>query len=325
MLTYDRRAPEQLMAALRPSGWAESLVELGRSGQYALDLQLRGFPKREHRATLYVGLTRLFDLCFVESKGFRMKAHPSWKKAGRWSPSWDNYVRYGLGRDQWRDVEAYLERAVPAVAAKYLGEGSIQSALSALGGRRVTVVDREVEITFSNPTEMHRVTGSVSQPLLEATEPTDSAPQWFGSRPKALFEDPCDALAVDTDGSLLAIVLKPANAATSPWAPLQARYHRDLLTRWASGTSRTADIVNAMVHQRAELGLVPHGLPACTSPLRVRAVVAVQRGLSATYLDRMVEVAERLAKAGLGTPRLEICYLNIVGRLEDVGSEHVRA
>jgi hypothetical protein len=35
-LTYDRRVPDELLAALSPHGWARSLVEYGRAGQFAL-------------------------------------------------------------------------------------------------------------------------------------------------------------------------------------------------------------------------------------------------------------------------------------------------
>ena len=62
-LSYDRRVPEELLKALEPGGFAHSLVEFGGSGMWALDLQLRGLgeAKKQHRATLYVGTTKVVD------------------------------------------------------------------------------------------------------------------------------------------------------------------------------------------------------------------------------------------------------------------------
>lgn len=37
-LSYDRRVPEELIEVLAPGGWAHSLVEYGRAGQFACDL-----------------------------------------------------------------------------------------------------------------------------------------------------------------------------------------------------------------------------------------------------------------------------------------------
>lgn len=319
MLSYDGRAPEPLMGALRPGGWAESLVEYGRSGQYSLDLQLRGYPKREHLASLYVGLTKVLDLCYVESKGFRLKAHPTYKKAGTWNARWDNYVRWGLSRNDWREVEHYLERVIPVVGDRFLNEGAVQSALSAFQSRRLTVIDREAAVSFSTESEKGRVTKELAQPILDAIEPTPGDPDWWNGRPKSLGGE-CDALAVDADGHLLVIDIKPSNAATIPWAPVQLRHYRDLFARWASTTTKASEIINGMLFQRADLGLIPHGNPVCASPMHVRPVLAVQQGLSKTYRDRLLDVNRRLENAPAGTPAVEIYFVNIVGRLDQMES-----
>lgn len=315
MLSYDRRAPEALMGALRPGGWAESLVEFGRSGQYSLDLQLHGHPKEEHRASLYVGLTKVFDLCYVESKGFRLKTHPTYKRAGNWSARWDNYTRWGMTRDDWREVDHYLDRVIPAVGDKFLHEGSVQSAISAFQSRRLTVIDREAAVGFSTESEKTRVTRELTQPISDAIEPEAGDPDWWNGRPKSFVEE-CDALAVDADGDLLAIVIKPANAATIPWAPPLVRLHRDVFARWASTTAKASEIINGMLYQRADLGLIPHGNPVCANPVRVRPVLAVQQGLGKTYKERLLEVNRRLENAPLGTAPVEIFVVDIVGRLE---------
>ena len=86
---FDRRAPDGLMDALRPAGFAHSLVEYGRSGAYALDLQFRGYADRPGGwVTLYVGLTKVLDLDFLPS-GFRLGAHATYTGGGHgWDPAW---------------------------------------------------------------------------------------------------------------------------------------------------------------------------------------------------------------------------------------------
>ncbi len=315
MLSYDRRAPEPLMGALRSGGWAESLVDYGRSGQYSMDLQLHGYPKREHWASLYVGLTKVLDLCYVESKGFRLKGHPTYKKAGSWNPRWDNYVRWGLDRSDWREVEHYLDRVVPAVGNRFLNEGAVQSALSAFQLRRLTVIDREAAVTFATESEKRRVTKELVQPILDAVEPTAGDPDWWNGRPKSLGTE-CGALAVDADGRLLVIELKPSNAATIPWAPVHVRHYADLFERWASTTTRASEIINGMLYQRAELGLTPHGNPVCANPVDVRPVLAVPEGLGKTYQSRLLEVNRRLGNVASGTSAVELYVVNLVGRLD---------
>src|SRR4051812_48139580 len=97
------------MRVLRPGGRAASLAEYGRSGQYALDLQLRGYAGGTHHwATLYAGLTKVLDLHLHDGRGYRLDAHPTWK-AHDWSPDWERYAQDGFSHDEWSAVEVYLE------------------------------------------------------------------------------------------------------------------------------------------------------------------------------------------------------------------------
>ena len=66
-MSYDRRVPNELLKVLEPGGFAHSLVEFGGSGMWALDLQLRGLgeTKKQYRATLYVGTTKVLDLKLI--------------------------------------------------------------------------------------------------------------------------------------------------------------------------------------------------------------------------------------------------------------------
>lgn len=319
MLTYDRRAPEGLLNVLRPGGWAASLAEYGRSGQYALDLQLRGYSKKPagHWATLYAGLTKVLDLHFLPSKGFRLDVHKTYKaKAYGWNPDWEKYRSRGFDHAEWRAVEDYLETVIPKVDERYMVEGSVQSAVSGFQSRNLTVIDREVAVSFGSQREKERVTRELAGPLLAALD--TAGPAWWNGRPAHLGGE-CDALAVDADGSLLAIEIKPAKAsATIPWAPVQVRHYTNLLREWARSAPDAAEVINGMVEQRHELGLVQGRRPHCTAPALVRPVLAIQRGASATVMDRLRKVHRLLTDAGLDDPPLETYEVNLVGRLDPV-------
>lgn len=316
MLTYDRRAPEALLDALRPDGWAHSLVEYGRSGQYALDLQLRGHggarKNWDHWATLYVGLTKVVDLHYLAARGFRLSVDNAWKKYG-WDEQWETNRRDGFVADDWRSVEAYLEQVIPAVGQRFLKEGSVQSAVSAFQSRDLTVIDREAVIAFSNRPEKDKVIKALSSPLLDALDPP-GAPWWRGC-PKNLGGE-CDALAVDADGRLIAMEIKSNKAyASIPWAPLQVRHYANLFTEWAGSTPDAAEIINGMVQQRAALGLTTHN-PTCGERVKLRPLIAIQNGASPEVLDRLGQVHRRLVERGIDDPPLEVYSVNLVGRLD---------
>lgn len=319
MLTYDRRATPALLEALGPGGFAHSLVEYGRSGQYALDLQFRGYAAGSgkggrHWATLYCGLTKVLDLQYLASRGFRLTAHPTWQVHG-WDPAWASYARHGFDSRRWKAVEAYLERAIPAVGPRFLKEGAVQSAINAFGSTDLAVIDREVAVSFSRQSEKDRVCGELERSLLGALEM--EGPGWWKSRPTHLGGE-CDALAIDTEGALVAIEIKPARASASiPWAPVQVRHYADLLGRWAAQDhGAAAEVVDEMMRQRVELGLTSGLARSCARPVRVRPMLAIQRGASRVVLDRLHRVRRRLEETGHDDPPLSVCQVNLVGRLD---------
>jgi hypothetical protein len=88
---FDRRVDAPLVTALKPGGFADSLVEFGRSGQYCLDLQFRRSPKSlESWATLYAGTTKVLDLRLRERSGlFSLDTHSSYGvKEHHWEDGW---------------------------------------------------------------------------------------------------------------------------------------------------------------------------------------------------------------------------------------------
>jgi hypothetical protein len=126
-LAYDRRASAGLMAALLPGGWARSLVEYGSAGQFALDLQLRGYAGKDgHWATLYVGRTKVVDLHYRPSKGFRLSAHASYRKPELgWRAEWEKSQPADQLEAQWSAVEDYLGSAIPSIGSRFLQEGAV--------------------------------------------------------------------------------------------------------------------------------------------------------------------------------------------------------
>ena len=285
MLAYDRRAPEGLLAALRPGGWAASLAEYGRSGQFALDLQLRGYPKKSagHWATLYAGLTKVLDLHYLPSKGFRLDVHKTWKVHG-WNEDWEKYRPQGFDHVEWRTVEDYLETVIPKVDARFMVEGSVQSAVSGFQSRNLTVIDREVAVSFDSQNEKDRITSELADPLLAALEMP--GPSWWKGRPSHLGGE-CDALAVDADGSLLAIEIKPAKSvghySLGPYTgpPL----HQPVEQVGVVDTRRSRDHRwNGRPASRAWAR--PRDASRCAVPVRVRPVLAIQRRASDKVLDR---------------------------------------
>jgi hypothetical protein len=320
-LSYDRRVPPELLAVLLPGGWAHSLVEYGGAGQFALDLQLRGYAgKHGHWATLYVGLTKVLDLHYRPPERFRLSAHKTWAspKYG-WNSAWTRSQPPDRLAAQWPAVEEYLERVIPEVGSRFMKkEGAVQSAISAFATRHFVVIDREAAVAFGSQEEKDEVAGELTTKLLGAlARPNDAA--WWKSKPKSLGGE-CDALAVTPRGDLLTIEVKPKAATTTiRWAPIQARHYADLFARWVREDDKAPAVLRGMVDQRVQLGLADAAhRPRIDRPIRVRPVIAIGRGWSGPALDGLREVQQCLVDAGLNDPSLEVGSVNLAGRFDPI-------
>jgi hypothetical protein len=326
-ITYDRTADEDLLKALERGGWASSLVAFARAPGYPLDLQLRGYATKSNEtwATLYVGLTKVLDLRFLPKRGFRLRAHATHatRKNG-WNSVWDaRWHSADQLQDQWRDVELYLERAIPSIHKHFLVEGAVQSAVSGFQSESMLVIDREAAVTFSNDAEKRRITGRLARPLLDAVKQPGRG-SWWTSRPSSLGGE-CDVLAIDlTDGSLMAIEVKPRSATTTiRWSPLQVHHYANLFREWIYGDDgigevKAAEVLRNVVAQRKRLGLIgDQEYPAhSASPIRVRPVIAIGRGYSDAAYSGLTEVGQRLIDAGLDDPPLEVRTATLWGELK---------
>jgi hypothetical protein len=188
-----------------------------------------------------VGLTKVLDLRHRAS-GFSLEAHPTHAtEANGWDPSWQAATAVGWPA-RWPQVEDYLERAIPLVAGRFLKEGAVQSAVSAFRNDDLMVLDREAAVTFGSTDEKSRITGALATPWVDTLN-RPLSPAWWRGRPTALGGK-CDALAVDANGHLVAIEVKPAPAlSTIPWALVQVRHYADLFTAWIGQSPQQAQQV----------------------------------------------------------------------------------
>jgi hypothetical protein len=186
-LSYDRRVPEDLLKALAPGGFAHSLVELGGSGMWALDLQLRGLgeAKKQYRAALYVGTTKVLDL-HLKGHSFALSAHPTFASpANGWDMAWAQRHDDSWFADRWAEVDNYLQVVIEKIVQQgtYVKEGMVQAAIGRFPSTDFTVIDREP-------------TSSSYGPIKRAAKPTRSCTAWrdnaieSGFRAAAEFSSP---------------------------------------------------------------------------------------------------------------------------------------
>ena len=121
-------------------------------------------------------------------------------------------------------------------------------------------------------------------------------------RPPATLGAECDLLAVDSDGRLLAIEVKPLGG-TIAWVPAQATMYARVLQKWIDVDRETAqagfaprEVIEGMLAQRQSLGQVVNFAAALTDDLRVTPVVVIQRGAAPAQKDKMLRLRDALAK-----------------------------
>lgn len=315
-IAYDRRVPDALLDALAPGGFAHSLVQYGRSGALALDLQLRGYAgKNGHWATLYVGLTKVLDLNYLPGKGFRLGAHPTYRTdQNGWHTTWEKRHDDAWWTQRWGEVEDYLETVIVTVGHRHLKEGAVQSAICGFDSPDRVIIDREASVTFGSASERISKTQAIAAPLLTALH-RPGAPAWWKSHPTSLGGE-CDALAIDSAGRVLTIEIKPSDASTLPWALVQVMHYANLFRAWTTEQPHASQVLNGMLRQRRSLGLTLGGATfGATSPLTVRPVLAFDRRASHTARARLKEVHDHLTGSGIVVD-VDLYEANRVGRLD---------
>ena len=287
-----------------------------------MDLRLRGSVKTsETWASLYVGLAKVLDLRHVPDRGFRLRAHETLTTPkNRWESSWDRkWWKEDALAAKWDDVDLYLERVIPSVEKRSLVEGALQSAISVFANEEMLPIDREAALVYTNQAEKDLIKRQLERPLLNAVGVPGKG-RWWNSIPETLGGE-CDVLAINKEGMLLAIEVKPrTSTSTIRWAPLQARHYANLFSEWIHGErgvgQDTAKVVlDKMVNQRLDLGLITDARYV-SLPIRVQPVIAVGRGFSSAAIHGLNEVQERLELAGKNDPPLLIRQATLWGELE---------
>jgi hypothetical protein len=165
-LSYDRRVPEELLKALEPGGFAHSLVGFGGSGMWALDLQLRGLgeAKRQHRASLYVGTTKVVDL-HLKGQSFALSAHPTFAcEANGWVAAWTQWHHDRWFADRWAEVDNYLQVVIEKTCGREPTSRKAWSKPPSAAFRRPTSPLSTARKSFPSVRSRRRMPASTSWP-----------------------------------------------------------------------------------------------------------------------------------------------------------------
>lgn len=325
-LHYDRRVSEAFLAHFLEGGVAHSLVEYARFAPYAVDLQMRHNPKTHaDHATLYVGLTSVLDV-MTGKHGLHLVGHKT-ATGGLYGfdDAWTKPMTVSDLDAKWRRVEDYLEAILPKAWAKHASkEGAVQAAASVFESQERIMFDREVALHFKTTLVKERIFQEETSALVKAVQGIDGVP----GKPPSSFGGECDLLALDAQGRLLAVEVKPRGTGTIVWSGVQATVYAGLFERWirtppappltanTQPTDPPVQILRGMLDQRTRLGLAPHSRPELAEQPVVVPVVALQRGFSSKYLERLKLVQQAVLKADCGNPALEIFEVSMAGRMD---------
>jgi hypothetical protein len=298
---YNRMISPALKDALGHGGPFSILVRYAKT-KYLADLQLRGYPySKRYWATLYCGTTKVLDV-FERYGQFWVKGK---SESREWNESWTKPRK----RDEWKsdekELNKYLDRTIRDVGERYTNEGAIQAMLCTRAGDLFSVIDRETVIGFSKETVRVDTYERLQRPLQDACPPDPSNP-WFV--PKK-FGGELDLLAVDPNGRLLAIEVKPGSNLTGiTWAPLQATFYAELLREWANEAGQESQrILQDMLKQRIDLGLTHDPNRSIKYPLEIVPVVAIGGApKSSEAHPRLKKVQRTFLDAKVGYPSLEV-------------------
>jgi hypothetical protein len=272
---FDRRVPGALLDALGSGGafaWVTELARLPVATGLALDLGLRATPKSPNvgHATLYQGTTQVLGL-LIDSRGlFSLTPH---QKGGRFEPveppfdeNWRTKQPLSQFSGSMPTIHAHVSSAIDAAPPGLQSEGFYQAALAKPNKAAFTLVDRELMFPFANGASKTQTIEQLRTPLVKVQRALVLKHRWKTTKPPG---DKLDALAIDRDGRLLAIEVKPGNL-LGPANLFQVAMYVRLLRAWIDADEALArEVLEGMARQRAALGL---GLP---EPNRLAAKLEV--------------------------------------------------
>lgn len=312
---YDRRISDDFLQHFTPGGLLASLPAYAKSGLFPLDLRFRRDTKSgaEH-ATLYVGLTSVLDVHHAKSGKLKLKVHPTHRKNGGFDDAWSTPMTVEVLGATWPEVELYLDRIIPLAAQSHGSkEGAVQAAVSSYRSGDRVVLDREVTPSFRDESSKKAFMEDCQRPILDALTKADLG---FSKVPGKLGNE-CDALAVDANGRVLAVEVKPLGVGSIAWVVAQATMYARILQRWtdaeAADEHRPADVLRGMLAQRHAVRLAPRFDLHQEGGAKVVPVVALQRGASPEMIRRMCAVRDVLAQLDLGVAPAEIYEISLIG------------
>lgn len=321
-IRYDRRVSQDFLAHFLSGGVAHSITEYAARARYPVDLQMRHNPKTgADHASLYVGLTSVLNIIAKPkpAPGLALTAHKTWSEGPYgFDASWRAASAIDRWASRWLDVEEYLEKVIPSASVTHgRTEGAVQAATSAFSDGTRVMLDREVIPHFRDTPVKRSVLGPISKGLADALAYTQAIP----GKPPTSFGAECDLLALDRDGRLLAVEVKPS-VSSLVWTPAQATMYARVLQAWVEDDAGDAPgwqtVVTGMLEQRRQLGLAPRFPVMLPDQPVVVPVIAVQRGASSQLVSRLWKVQQALLDEGVGDPSLEVYQVSLSGRLDRI-------
>ncbi len=316
---YDRRLDPGFFSHFVEDGFAASLRRYAAKARFPLDMQTRKDPKTDaQHVTLYAGLTAVINVVRRPHGKIRLTTDEHWRqKEMGWQQTWLQDRTPDEWRRQWPSVEDYLEAVIPvATLEKGTTEGAVQAAVSGFNSAHRVMLDREVLLAFKDDHLKKQIMQALSKDLIAAAAGVRGIP----GVPKTSFGGRCDVLALDDQGRLLAVEVKPKNTPTIVWAGLQATMYARLLRRWLEERTYTGwpspqEVLQGLLEQRRALNPGLRGPAAVPTTLEVVPVVALQRGANTAYVDRLLEVKRQAPSLGVDEPALEVHRVSITGEL----------
>jgi hypothetical protein len=208
-------------------------------------------------------------------------------------------------------VESYLDAVIPkASAGRTAVEGAVQAAISSFDSEDHTMLDREVLLHFCDTSTKNRVMESVSADLLHALR-TATVP----GTPPASCGGKCDLLAIDSNGQVLAIVVKPKGVPTIVWAPIQAIVYARLCACGRAMTLKQLRSCQECLDSAQACALARDSVPVLPPQPEVVPVIAVQRGMSMEHRRRLAAAWNHLADHGIeDATKLKAYEVTLAGR-----------
>ena len=305
VVRFGRTISPLLESALTEGGPLRWLVERANGENRLLDLQLRSSTGATSWVSLYAGLTKVLDVRELHG-AFSFDVHATHRAVGAFEADWTVARPIERLAEESDLIEAYVDRilAPGGVKARFTdGEGRVQSAISRARSDHFGCFQREAVPSFASESIKQAIVAPISERIWTAMTGREGAPGWWpgvrdgGQRPRSDLE--ADLLAVDRDGRLLVVEVKPADELKGiAWAPGQARLYAELFARLLDVDPSARTEMIAMIHQRQRLGLPGPRWELGEQPmLRVVPVIAIGAGpQSSVAVERLREVHEALQR-----------------------------